>query len=218
MTTRPELSDRRSPGRPPVPLERIIATAIQILDEEGADALSMRTLARRLNSGTATLYRHFSGRAELVAHVIDGVLGEGRVEPEVMRTLSWSQACETLAHAMFEVFRRHPGVAPLLVDQVPVGPHAMAQREQGIALLLDAGFSPADAAQTWATLARYVLGFAIQLAGGGSEAGEPWAAPDMSAFPATLSVVEHLPIPLEREFAFGLNLLIGGLGRLRGHD
>ena len=48
-------SARRSPGRPPVPLERIVATALQIVDEEGADALSMRTLAQRLGSGTACL-------------------------------------------------------------------------------------------------------------------------------------------------------------------
>jgi hypothetical protein len=39
-----------------VPLERIVATAARIVDEDGSDALSMRTLAQRLGSGTATLY------------------------------------------------------------------------------------------------------------------------------------------------------------------
>ena len=40
---------------------------MQIIDEEGADALSMRSLAQRLDSGTATLYRHFPNRAALIA-------------------------------------------------------------------------------------------------------------------------------------------------------
>src|SRR5689334_21438086 len=74
--TTPSPSAQRSRGRPPLPLDRIIATAIEIVDEEGADALSMRTLAQRLESGTATLYRHFGSRAQLVAHVVDAVLGE----------------------------------------------------------------------------------------------------------------------------------------------
>ena len=77
-TRRParEAPVRRSPGRPPVPRDRIIATALRIVDEEGAGALSMRTLAEHLGSGTAMLYRHFANRADLVAQVGDRVLGE----------------------------------------------------------------------------------------------------------------------------------------------
>ncbi len=47
--------------------------ALQIADEEGAEALSMRALAERLGSGTATPYRHFSNRAELAAQVVDQI-------------------------------------------------------------------------------------------------------------------------------------------------
>ena len=36
----------------------------------------MRSLAQRLESGTATLYRHFANRSELVAMVVDRMLGE----------------------------------------------------------------------------------------------------------------------------------------------
>ncbi len=71
MTT----SHQRSRGRPALPVERIVTAALQIVDDEGADALSMRTLAQRLNSGTATLYRHFTSRADLVAAVVDKMFG-----------------------------------------------------------------------------------------------------------------------------------------------
>src|SRR2546430_1768414 len=66
---------RRGPGRPCLPLDRIVATALRIVDEQGADALSMRSLAQALDSGTATLYRHFANRAELIAQVVDRVFG-----------------------------------------------------------------------------------------------------------------------------------------------
>jgi len=211
-----EIEERRPRGRPPLPLDRIIATATRILDEEGADALSMRNLAHRLDSGTATLYRHFTGRAHLVAEVIDGVLAEAHVDDETLRGMPWSQACEVLAHSLFDVFRRHPNVAPLLVEQIPIGPNAMAQREQTIALLLESGFEPALAAQACATMARFVLGFATQLSAPSSTAdGDAvWQTLDPHTFPATVSVADHLPVPLEQEFAFGLELIINGLSQL----
>ncbi|OBF36845.1 TetR family transcriptional regulator [Mycobacterium sp. ACS1612] len=212
-----ERSTLRTRGRPPLPLDRIVATATRILDEEGADALSMRNLAQRLNSGTATLYRHFTGRADLVAHVVDGVLAEAHVEDEVLEDMTWQQACGTLAHKLFDVFRRHPHVAPLLVEHMPLGPNAMAQREQSIGLLLKAGFRPALAAQACATLARYVLGFATQLStstGSATDDDEAWTSLDPGTFPAIVSVAEHLPVPLEQEFAFGLELIINGLSQL----
>ncbi|MEV0672528.1 TetR/AcrR family transcriptional regulator [Mycobacterium sp. NPDC050441] len=216
-----EQNPRRSRGRPPVPLDRIIATAIALLDEEGADALSMRNLAQRLDSGTATLYRHFTGRAQLVAQVIDSVLAEAHVDNEALEAMTWQQACEALAHSLFDVFRRHPHVAPLLVEKIPIGPNAMAQREQTIALLLKSGFAAPLAAQACATLARYVLGFATQLSPPDSDpAGqdEIWQTLDPQAFPATVSVADHLPVPLEQEFTFGLELLINGLNQVAHHD
>lgn len=210
-------SPRRSRGRPPVPLDRIIATAVSLLDEEGADALSMRNLAQRLDSGTATLYRHFTGRAQLVAHVIDSVLAEAHVDDDALDAVTWQQACEVLAHSLFDVFRRHPHVAPLLVERIPTGPNAMAQREQTIALLLKSGFPAPLAAQACATLARYVLGFATQLSppdAGAADHDEVWQTLDPQAYPATVSVADHLPVPLEQEFAFGLRLLINGLSQI----
>jgi len=207
---------RRSRGRPRLPLDRIIATATAILDEEGADALSMRNLAQRLDSGTATLYRHFTGRADLVAQVVDGVLAEAHVDDEILAGKPWQQACETLAHSLFDAFRCHPHVAPLLIEQIPTGPNAMAQREQMIALLLESGFAPPLAAQACASVARFVLGFATQLSAPSSTADgdEVWHTLDPQTFPATASVADHLPVPLEKEFAFGLELIISGLGQV----
>ncbi|TLH65888.1 TetR/AcrR family transcriptional regulator [Mycolicibacterium cosmeticum] len=196
-----------------MPLERMITTAIAIVDEHGADALSMRSLASALGSGTATLYRHFASRAELVAAVVDAVLGEVSAEAPAWADTSWRHACEGAAHTLFTVFNRHPNVAPLLIDQIPSGPHAAAAREQIIGALLAGGFSPRDAAKTYTTLSRFVLGFAIQARGTHAD-DDPSAAAatiDPDTHPHTAAVAEHLPIPLAEEFAFGLSLLLDGL-------
>jgi TetR/AcrR family transcriptional regulator, tetracycline repressor protein len=205
-----------------VPLERIVATALQIVDEEGSEALSMRTLAQRLGSGTATLYRHFDNRAALVAHVVDRMFGVVELNGEELLAMGWQQALRTVAHTMFDALARHRNAARLLVEQVPLGPNAMALRERCAAVLLNSGFPPRVAAHAYATLARYVLGFAVQVNGHGG-AGQPddaqlsavFKSMDPELFPATVAVAGSMPVPIEEEFSFGLELLLSGLTRLR---
>jgi AcrR family transcriptional regulator len=197
-------------------VDRIVTTALQIIDEQGADALSMRTLAQRLDSGTATLYRHFAGRADVVAHVVDRVFGSVELDAATLGTLTWQEACKAAAHTMFDALCRHRNVTPLLADDVPIGPNALVVRERMIAFLLDNGFPPALAARTYATLARYILGFAIQLSSRRDEPDDAALAKifhdlDPGQFPATVAVADSLPVPWEEEFAFGLDLLVDGL-------
>ncbi|MHC3471010.1 TetR/AcrR family transcriptional regulator C-terminal domain-containing protein [Streptomyces sp. 7R007] len=205
-----------------MPLERIVAAALEIVDEEGSDALSMRSLAQRLGSGTATLYRHFDNRAALVAHVVDRMFGVVELNGEQLLAMGWQQAMRTVAHTMFDALARHRNAARLLVEQVPLGPNAMALREHCVAVLLDSGFPRRVAAYAYATLSRYVLGFAVQDNGHGG-AGQPGDAQladvfrrvDPELFPATATVAGVMPVPIEDEFSFGLELLLSGLARLR---
>jgi AcrR family transcriptional regulator len=214
---------RRSPGRPAIALDRIVSTALEIVDEQGAEALSMRALAQRLDSGTATLYRHFSSRADVVAHVIDRVFGTAEVDVAALSAMPWPEACKAAAHSMFDALLRHRSVTPLLVGTVPVGPNALAARERMIAFLLASGFSPDLAARSYALLSRYVLGFAIQLTEaptGLDDAGLARIFHDLdpSRFPATVAVADHLPVPFDEEFDFGLELIVDGLASALTHE
>jgi AcrR family transcriptional regulator len=213
----------RSRGRPALPLHRILAAAVELLDEQGTEALLMRSLAQRLESGTATLYRHFANRSELVSMVIDHILGEVDLDADAIGELPWQQACILFAEHVFDALSRHGNVAPLLIDYTPVGPNALANRELCLTVLLDNGFATAEAAHAYATLARYVLGFALQLSGPAAVNGQQDAdlsaafhRLDPSRYPATVAVADDLPVPLEEEFAYGLRLIVAGLERL-GH-
>ena len=211
----------RSRGRPPVPIDRIVAMALQIVDEGGASALSMRGLAQRLGTGTATIYRHVADRDELTALVVERVLEEAELSARVLKSKDWRLVCRTTALSMFDSLSRHRNIAPLLTGQVPVGANALAIRERCIAALRSGGFSPRNAARAWAMLAHFVLGFAMQLGGreddaraGRSSSPALFGSLDPKRYPATASVAHALPVPLEDEFAFGLDLIIDGLGRL----
>ena len=218
-------SSSRSRGRPALPLDRILAAALELVDEQGADALSMRSLAQRLGSGTATLYRHFGSRSELVASVVDRMFGE--IDAPAIAALSWQQACMSFAQSMFDALGQHGNVASLLIGHVPVGPNALAQRELVLSVLLDNGFAPTAAAHAYATVSRYVLGFAIQISGSTAAGGQHDAQdPSIGRIPPPRSLPlsrygrgrRQAPVPLEEEFTFGLQLIVTGLEGLHGRN
>ncbi|TDH22692.1 TetR/AcrR family transcriptional regulator [Mycobacteroides franklinii] len=214
--------ERRTRGRPPLPMESIVDAALRIVDEEGGEALSMRALARRLDSGTATIYRHFANRTEVVAHVVDRVFGEVRFDDAELAEMSWQRACIVSSRALFDALRRHPNVALLLADQIPVGPNVFMIREHTLTLCLRAGFSPVEAVRIYMTLGRYVLGYANQI-GVEHRASEADIAMmtrfvesiDITDFPSTLATAGATLVPLDEEFDFGLGLIVAGLEDLR---
>jgi hypothetical protein len=107
-------------------------------------------------------------------------------------------------------------------DTSPLG-RTRSSREHALQALLTAGLSPRVAAQTYTAVARYVIGFGLQL---GEEAPtSPASDDDLSAlyrsldpqhFPATVSAADSLPRPLADEFHFGLNLILRGVRQIQG--
>jgi AcrR family transcriptional regulator len=170
-------------------------------------------------AGTATLYRHFGNRAALITQVVDRVFGDIDLDPDTLAGMPWDHACRVVAQTMFDALGRHPKIAPLLIEQTPTGPNAMVLRERCLAVLLAGGLPPNLAARAYATLARYVLGFAVQLTGSGDDTERDRVSTHFhdlpsAQFPATLAVADSLPVPLADEFAFGLDLIITGLRQL----
>ncbi|MDN4473049.1 TetR/AcrR family transcriptional regulator C-terminal domain-containing protein [Demequina zhanjiangensis] len=213
---------RQGPGRPPIPTDRILDAALQILDEGGPDALSLREVARVLSSSTSTLYRHVSGRAALVDLVIDRMIGEVDLREETYSDIAWDDACRALATSFFEALSRHGAAAGLLVGSIPMGPNGMALRERLLDALMGAGFPPETCARAMASLAHYCVGFAMQSPAEREERDSSGAsgalAATRAAGPRLASVAEYLPRPLHDEFAFGLDMLLRGLAATRQHQ
>jgi AcrR family transcriptional regulator len=214
-------------GRPPRSLERIVSTALEILDEVGTEAFSMRLLADRLGSGTATLYRHLAGKDELMVYVVDRILGEVDIDADgngdTVDSGAWQDAIAGGADAFYEVLKNHPNALPLLVTQVPVGPNALAHRERSLAALLACGFPLDLAARAYTAVAHYVVGFALQqhapgalLQGEAANLRNFYRALDADTYPATrASATELTSVAPGEEFRFGMELLLDGIERAR---
>jgi AcrR family transcriptional regulator len=113
-------------ARPTTPLidrEVTVKTALDIIDSEGLDAISMRRLAERLGVASASLYYHFHNKEE-VLQAVGGLILEEIPCPDE-RTERWADFIARAAYGSLEILLQHPNALPLLARFPPrqVIPH-----------------------------------------------------------------------------------------------
>jgi len=193
------------------------------VDEEGDSGFNMRLLADRLGTSTATLYRHVTGKEELMVHVVERLLGEVQMPggPRHSGRGTWQDAMRRMAVQYRGVLARHPNMLPLVVAQLPIGPNALALRERSIATLTGFGFSRGLAARAFTTILQYVVGSALAQRGdpGPAEAaaiGDYYRTLDPEVFPHVVSSADELTaVSPEDGFLAGLQIVLDGIDRAR---
>lgn len=98
----PERLDRR----------RVLETALQVIDRDGLDALTMRRLGSELGVDPMTVHHHAKGKDGLLDGVAE-LLWEEVAHPS--ETEEPAEALRTLARSVRELFHRHPEAAPLML-------------------------------------------------------------------------------------------------------
>ena len=102
--------------------EKVLATALRLIDEDGVEALSMRRLGKALGRDPMRLYRFAASKDELLDGVVELVLGELAM-PNAGD--GWEDALRHTAHAFRGIALAHPHVVPLLVTRPLATPLAL---------------------------------------------------------------------------------------------
>lgn len=158
---------------------RIAASAIEIADAEGFEAVSMRRVAQELGAGTMTLYHYVANKDELVTLMLDAVMAEVLVPDEELPE-EWRPAIARIAIATRESLRRHPWTLDLLDEPRP-GPNKMRHLEQSLQAMAGAGLDPKARLEAIVLIDEYVFGFAIREAQEPDAQGPGWP-PDVREF------------------------------------
>ncbi|XVV16762.1 TetR/AcrR family transcriptional regulator [Actinoplanes sp. CA-131856] len=202
--------------------ERIVAAAIEMLDEAGEGGLTFRALAARLRTGAGAIYWHVANKDELLSAATGEVLA-GAIAAEVAERTP-EDAIRALAAGVFDAVDEHPWAGAQL-SRVPVQP-AMLRVFERVGRQIQALGVPAADQFTWASaLLNYILGVAGQnaalaraVAPGtnrpeflGAIAAE-WAGLDAAEFPFIRSVAGQLPAHDDRDqFLAGVDLILAGV-------
>lgn len=141
--------------------ELVLGTALELVDAQGLEALSMRRLAQELHCDPMSLYRYAENRAALLAGVEELVFNELVICPE---EADWQAQLRRIAHDVRVLALRHPNTVPLLVTRPLSTPLGLRLRgtlrplEQILALLTKAGFSPENALHIYRAFYSFLYG------------------------------------------------------------
>jgi AcrR family transcriptional regulator len=145
--TRPIVSRRERPAKPALTREGIVASAVAVMQAEGLDKVTMRRLARELDTGAASLYVYVRNTAELHAAMLEQLLGQVDLSP-VTAPGDWRNRLITVLSSYTTILFGQPGLAQSVLVTRPSGPAYLSLAEGILALLSAGGVPPARAA--WA--------------------------------------------------------------------
>ena len=140
--------------------DRIVEVAIDQMREHGYDAVTMRSIARELGTGPASLYAHVANRAELDQLVVGRVCSQWRVpDPDPER---WDDLLRDALVELLQVYRRNPGVARCTLGMVPLEPGLLIVSERLLALLKSGDVPDQHAAWFLDVASLYVASVAVE--------------------------------------------------------
>jgi TetR/AcrR family transcriptional regulator, tetracycline repressor protein len=151
-------ADAGAAPREPITPERIADAALRVIDAQGIDGLTVRSLAVELGVGTMTLYWYVQNKDEVLELVADRLLADVTFPPpEIDWRVSVREGCASVRAALL----RHARAVPIIVGRGAFGPNGLRMTEASIAVFRAAGFDPDMAADAYFTISNFVTGFCI---------------------------------------------------------
>ncbi|WP_454196107.1 TetR/AcrR family transcriptional regulator [Nocardia sp. Marseille-Q1738] len=152
--------------------EQIITAAVEILDAEGLESLSMRKLGAKLGAGATSLYWYVANKEELLELVLDQFWG--MVQTPDPEQASWRELLTAFAYSLRATIRAHPWMASLVGQLPSIGPNSLQLSDRLRRAFVQAGFRGVDIYLAGGTVMGFVLGQVIpeiawQKASGGAE-------------------------------------------------
>jgi TetR/AcrR family tetracycline transcriptional repressor len=207
----------------------LLDAAMQIVDAEGLEALTMRRLGHAVGAVPAMAYRFFADKSQLVEALADRLFAQARDQGSGAELPTagarWPTELERLrlvAHGIRRALLAHPALAAAAVRRPPRQEATLRGVDAGLGLLLSAGLGPEDAAKGYQAVLFYTLGFAAIEAPFAAAADRGvqdqadthavLARLPPSDYPHIAATVDHLYGPdLTAQFDHGLRLLLAGL-------
>jgi len=216
--------DTQKTPRTPLNPTRVLEAAVALADEAGLDGFSMRGLAQELGVVPMALYKHVANKDELIDGMVDVVFGEIEAPSP---GADWKPAMRARALSVRDALKRHGWAIGLMEIRQP-GPENLRNHDAVMGCLREAGFDFRTAIHAYSVQDAYIYGFALQERTLALETPESAGKAARRRAQSVDGFAEHYPYLGEIveklaatgydndvEFAWGLDLILDGLDRLR---
>ncbi|WP_193080492.1 TetR/AcrR family transcriptional regulator C-terminal domain-containing protein [Brevibacterium aurantiacum] len=196
--------------------ERLVDAALALVDDDGSEALSMRTLAARVDRQVSSLYNHVSGRTELIELMRARIVADIEVAAFASvgtsaRAIPWERALEFWARSYLRAFAAHPNLIRLLATTEIRDLSTYEMYDAVIAGLRRGGWPESRTVAVMRTVEAHVLGSALDIIAPSDLIAQDSADVRFSEIRTALDPRFVETSSATAAFELGLNALIDGL-------
>lgn len=210
------------PGPRGLSPDDIVAAAVDLMEEQGADGFSIRKLAAKVGCDPMAIHYHFKSKTGVERAMADAL--NAKLRP-VDATAPWQARLSGLAHQYREIALRYPNTFPLLQRFWVTGPADYRHAEMIHQALADAGLDDRQAVDICFGFYASVLGLASAEIGGLLKPATSADIDEVRSLPATEFPATTRLIPAfeqqqpGRVYAVMIEMLLTGIEQSRrGND
>lgn len=187
----------------------VVDAALDVLDEQGLDKVTMRAVADRLGVQHNTVRWHVGSKQRLLTLMSDAILADldvAGLPPD------WEDRVRTLARWCRAALLAHRDAARLVAGLFTAEPNTLRFADAMIRTLLDAGFPPRTAAWANWTVFYLILGITQEQQARAADPTTPADAFDDPAFPALQQAAGYISAStFDERFEFALQMQVAAL-------
>lgn len=210
----PRKKVRNKPGRPvggrSLTPERVAQAALQLIDSEGLEALSMRRLGQALGVEAMALYNHFADKEAILDAVASLVLAS---VPVPSRQGPWKSRIKALCSGVRTAALRNPNLFRVVMTRPSPPAAGVPLIDATVAAFADAGLKPELQAAAYHLCFIYVRGFCLWEI---EEYSRKPSGAELEAmalqFPRAAAATKWISTEdADRQFARGIEIILRGL-------
>jgi len=220
-----QIDDDAEP-RVPLSRERILRTAVALADRGGVESASMRKIAQELGVVPMALYKHMSGKDELLDGMVDVVVGE--IDPPVP-DVDWKTAVRRRILSARRALLRHPWASRVIESRTDPTPTVLGYMDSMIGMFRAGGFSIDLTHHAMHAMGSRLMGFTQELFNDSADADPEVEAEMYEAMADMYPSIYELVLTVTHddasvvgpgcddqfEFEFALDLQLDGLEKLK---
>jgi AcrR family transcriptional regulator len=218
--------DEDAEPRAPLSRERILLTAVALADRGGVESASMRKIAQELGVVPMALYKHVSGKDELLDGMVDVVVGE--IDPPAP-DVAWKTAVRRRILSARRTLLRHPWASRVIESRTDPTPTVLGYMDSMIGMFRAGGFSIDLTHHAMHAMGSRLLGFSQELFDDTANVDPEVEADMLRAMADAYPYINEIFVSITHddasvvgqgcddqfEFEFALDLMLDGLERLR---
>ncbi|KOY53236.1 TetR/AcrR family transcriptional regulator C-terminal domain-containing protein [Streptomyces sp. XY332] len=186
--------------------EGVVRAALELLDDRGAEAVSIRGVADRLGVRMNTVLWHAKSKARLLELMADAIVAEVSLADLPGQ---WQERVRELARRYRRALLSHRDGAVIVAGTHAAEPGTLSFADTMVEALLSGGLDERAAAWTCWTIVYFVLGLAQEEQTAARADGDDLVdALAPGGYPALSRVVAHLrDASFDERFEYGLGLM-----------